>query len=341
MRWSDIHIKAGAMALGRREDTASAVADGRYDPEFHEAHGYQSLCVADGTLAVDLAVDAAGAALSRSGVDPADIALIVYVSSTPGGPDGLVPASYLQGKVVGTRISALEVSQTCNGALAALELSAAYLTAAPDAAVLLVTSDKHQLSDSERYRADPGNLDADGASALVLSRRDGVARLLSTVVVGDGRFNDLSLLDPESFPDRPSFLAEYRRRLRPMTEAMSDLRRESIARALTEADVDSAGVNRWVFANIGRLMIDWGLLEAFDIKESQTTWDWGRTVGHTGTGDQFAGLTHLLETGQVHVGDRIALCGNGVGFSYGCAVLEVAAEPAWDTSGHPYYSYIS
>jgi 3-oxoacyl-[acyl-carrier-protein] synthase III len=333
MRWSGIHINAGAMALGRREDTAAAVADGRYDPDFHEAHGYRSLCVADGALAADLAVEAARTALRRCGVDPADIALVVYASSTPEGREGMVPAAYLQGKVAGTTVSALEVGQTCNSALAALELSAAYAAVVPDGAVLLATSDKHQLSSSERYRADPGNLDADGATALVLSRRDGVARLLSTVVLSDGRYNDIALLDASSFPDRPAFLAEYRRRLKPMTESMSGLRRESIARALDEAGVDSAGVNRWVFANVGRMMIDWGLLEEFDIKESQTTWDWGRTVGHTGTGDQFAGLTHLLETGQVHAGDRIALCGNGVGFSYGCAVIEVGAEPAWETLG--------
>ncbi|MEV0699560.1 ketoacyl-ACP synthase III family protein [Saccharopolyspora sp. NPDC050389] len=336
MRWSDIHVKAGAVALGRREDTATAVADGRYDPDYCAAHDYESVCVAkDDELALDLAVDAARRALSRSGVDSAAIKLVVYVSSTPGGPDGIVPASYLQGKAVGAgTASALEVRQTCNGGLAALELAAAYLSAAPAGwSALIATSDKHQLPGAERYRSDPGNLDADGAAALVLSRGNGVARILSTVVLGDGRFSDVALDGPQNYANRQEFLAEQRRRLQPMLASAAALQRESVATALAEAGVLSAEINRWVFANVGRLMVDQEFRKEFGIEESRTTWDWGRTVGHTGTADQFAGLTHLLETGAVHVGDRVALCGNGVGFSHGCAVVDIVDEPEWSADG--------
>ena len=59
MRWSDVYIKAAATSLGTPEETAAAVADGRYDARFRAAHGYLSVSVAAADVsAVDLAADA-------------------------------------------------------------------------------------------------------------------------------------------------------------------------------------------------------------------------------------------------------------------------------------------
>jgi 3-oxoacyl-[acyl-carrier-protein] synthase-3 len=330
MRWSDIYISASAAVLGHRVDIATAVADGRYDPTLQRAHGYRSVCVADGGLPVDMAVQAARAALARSRVDASDIRLVVHASSTRQGPDELAPASYIQGRTFDGTASALEVKQSCNGALAALEVASAYLSTAPARSSALLTTSE-MFADEARYREDPGCVGADGATGVVLSRGTGVARLLSTAVVGDGRFADVGVaLDQSGAADRQAATMQQRKRLLlAMLESMFAVQRETIEGALADADAKSTEISRWVFPNIGANMVDREFRKGFGIDDSRTTWEWGRTVGHLGTGNQFAGLTHLLEVGAVRTGDRVALCGNGVGFSYGCAVLEIVREPDW------------
>lgn len=327
MRWDDVYLSASAMALGAREDTATAVADGRYDHDLNLAHGYQSVCVAADGPAMNLAVLAGREALARSGVQPDDVRLVIHASCNKQGPDGVVPASYIQGKTVTSLACAIEVNQTSNGGIAAVELASAYLAAAPAGSCALVTtSDKWH----DRYRTNAGYLVGDGGTGLVLSRGGGVARVLATVVIGDGRFSDIRGVDERDYPDRRSYLAEQRRRMLPMLLAMADLQKKSIELALAEAGLHSADIGTWVFANIGHFgIVDKEFRKTFGIQDSMTTWDWGRTVGHLGAGDQIAGLTHLLETGAVRTGERIALCGSGAGFSYGCAVLQVTSEPRW------------
>ncbi len=334
MRWSDVHVTASAMALGKAEDTATAVSEGRYYPAFHAAHGYLSVSVADDDRpAMDMAVDAARQALSRSRLNPADIGLVIHSSVDHQGPDDIPPASYIHGKAVGGRASAVEVKQACNGGIAALELGSAYLTAmAPGSSVLITTSDRCEPG-TDRYRSSLGELAGDGATALILSRGGGVARVLSTAIVGDGSFLGLPVPAAQvpKTGTRQELLAEQRRRLQPMLRAMSALQRESVDAALADAATDGAGISRWVFANVGLFLVDRKFRLAFDIDYSKTTWDWGRTVGHLNAGNQIAGFTHLIESGAIRPGDRIALCGNGVGFSYGCAILEIAANPDWSS----------
>ena len=330
MRWSDVYVNSCAMALGRREDTDEAVADGRYDPEYQIAHGYRSVSVTEYEMAMDLAVDAGRSALSRSSVSVDDVRLLIHTYCNPQGPSRIQPASYVQGKVLGRGGSALEVNQACNGGIAALEMGAAYLGAGTaGSAVLLTTSDKHPADEGSRYRTDPGNLPGDGGTGIVLTRGAGVARLLSTSIIGDGSFSIPNFAQAKDYGTRKEFLDEQRRRLLPMLKAMADLQRECAVRALAVAGVERTQISWWVFSHTGNFLANQAFREEFNIEDSATTWDWGRTVGHFGAGDQIAGLTHLIESGAVAVGDRVALFGNGVGFSYGCAVLEITAEPAW------------
>jgi 3-oxoacyl-[acyl-carrier-protein] synthase III len=337
MRWSDVHVTASAMVLGKPEDTATAVSQGRYYPAFHAAHGYLSVSVADDDRpAMEFAVDAARLALSRSRMDPADIGLTIHASVDRQGPDDIPPASYIHGKAVGGRASALEVKQACNGGIAALEMGAAYLTAMTAASSVLITTSDRCEPGADRYQSGLGELAGDGATALILSRVAGVARVLSTVILGDGSFLKLPGAAPPApgtGSSRQELIAEQRRRLQPMLRAMSALQRQCVEAALADAGTDGADISRWVFANVGLFLVDRKFRDAFGVDDSKTTWEWGRTVGHLNAGNQIAGLTYLIESGAVRPGDRIALFGNAVGFSYGCAVIEITANPDWAAAG--------
>lgn len=59
------------------------------------------------------------------------------------------------------------------------------------------------------------------------------------------------------------------------------------------------------------------------IPVSRTTWDYFATTSHIGPGDQFSALEYLAESGRCNRGDVILLIGEGVGFQFSVAVLEV------------------
>lgn len=343
MRWNDLYISACATSLGRREPTELAVVEGRYDAEEREADDYRSVCVAADGPAVEMAVDAASLALKRGVLDEID--LVVHSSVAHQGLDHFAPASYIQGKTVGGVGTALEVKQFSNGGLAAMDMAAAFLSVRPGASALLTTSDKFVPPVYDRYRSDRGVLMADGATAMVLSRDGGVARLLSTAVLSDGTYGAVYIGD-EPWTEvggggvdlrarREQYLADNGGLLVKMVQSMTERQLEVVRAALADADMEPADVTRWVFANVGRSMVDWRFRRAMGVTdESRTTWHWGRGVGHLGAGDQVAGLTHLLESGEVAPGDRVVLCGVGMGFSYGSAVVEILDRPEWSNSAN-------
>jgi 3-oxoacyl-[acyl-carrier-protein] synthase-3 len=331
MRWEDVYISSCATVLGQRELTADAVAQGRYDAEGWLAGGYESVCVAGDGPPVDMAVQAAQRALARSAVNTEDVNLLLHASCGPQAPDHVAAASYIQGHTVGGTGCALEIKQSYNGGIAALHLAAAHLRAESfGAAALVTTSDKFALPSVDRYRADPGIVLADGATGVVLSRSGGVARLLSSVVVGDGSFSEVVAFGvAERDTARTTFLTEPQSPLLSMVRSMSMLQLQSVRLALRDARLGAEAIRWWVCDHVGLARLDRTFHRVMGIDEANTTAKWGRTVGRLGAGDQVAGLTWLLEGTAVQVGDRVALCGTGRGLSYGCAIVEIITEPNW------------
>jgi len=327
LRWDDVFIRSCAVALGEREPVADAVAAGRYDPAISAAHGYESISVAGGRHAADMAVDAARAAIARSAVDPDDINIFIHAYVDEQGPEGVdEPASYVQGMAHDGRARALALRQGCNGTIASLEVGAMYVSSGGTA--VLTSADKYA-GESDRYRNDQGCVPADGATAMVLARGDGIARLVATEIVGDGRFSGLTALDPGQFADRQEFRKEQRKRVVSMMRAMTEARRDCVRAALEDAKIGPGDVRHWLMPYSGRFIVDREFYAEFGIDDERTTWDLGRTVGHLTGGDSVVGLTHLVETGAAAVGDRVVMLGDSAGFAFGCAVLEVAGKPAW------------
>ena len=346
MKWSDIYVSSAAAWLGRPEDVRTAVAEGRYDAEEARDDGYLSVRVAGEETPADMAVSAAERALARSAVPHEDFHLVAHASVGFQGLDHWAPPSYIQKRTVGGNGSALEVKQASNGGMAAIELAAAYLSArGGSAAALVTTADKYHLPVFDRYRSDKGMLRGDGASALVLARGAGVARLLSTAVIGDASHEGV-YRGGQGFADHigsEGWPVDLRSRLKTYLQSGADVReivhlltvrqQEVMQTALDDAGVKTDDVARFVFPNAGLTVVDWDFRRReFGIDEPRTLWGWGRTVGHIGAGDQAAGLSRLLETKEVGPGDLVVLSGIGAGFTFSCAVLEITEQPDWDSS---------
>lgn len=318
-------------------NVADAVADGRYDPADDDAHAYVSVTVANGEAPPEMAVRAGRLALERAGIPPGEVALLLHASAWFQGVDYWPAAAYVHREVLGgnRRAPALDVQQMCDGALGALELASSYLIADPGRRAALVTSaDRFEEPGFDRWRSDMGIVYGDGAAAAVLAR-EGFARLLSVVTVMDTELEAM-YRGAEEFAVRPGRTVDVRARRRAfMAGAEGVIDRttagltEAIEQALDESRTTLGDVSRFVFPNVGLRTLQTRYLDVFGLDRSVTTWDWGRRTGHVGAADQFTGLAHLMESGQVSPGDRVMLVGIGAGFSWTCAVAEITSCPAW------------
>lgn len=335
MRFEDLHIAGAALHV---EDTCSvdqALREGLCDERTAARSAVESVAVSAGGSAPELAVTAGRQVLERTGTPATDIDLLLHATVQYQGHDLWAPASYIQRYAVGNRCPAVEIKQLSNGGMAALELAAGYLSGAPGRkGALLTTGDVFGEPGFARWRSDPGTVYGDAGTALVLTRgRTGLARLRSLVTVSDADLEqmhrgrdlfsrvpfalrqplDLGLLQQTFIEDTGRSYSVAR------ITAGQD---ETLKRTLAEADCTLTDIAWFVLPNFGYGRLNSTFLRRWSIPEERTTWPWGRSVGHLGAGDQFAGLAFLAESGRVEPGELCLLFGIGAGFTWSCAVLE-------------------
>jgi 3-oxoacyl-[acyl-carrier-protein] synthase III len=347
VRVEDLYLRATAARLPDRRTVADALAAGECDPQSVARTEVLSVCVSAGESAAELAAQAARTALARAGSGPGDIDLILHADLYHQGQDVWPVASYIQRESAGNRCPAIEIRQMSNGGLAALDLACSYLRAEPSRSdALLTAGDRFCLPGIDRWRTDPGTPYADGAAALVLSRRGGFARLRSLAVDSDPELEQLHRGDepfgPAPFSTRaPIDFGAAKRdftRRHGVSFAVSRTAaglRTVVKRALADADIDLAEARWVVLPHFGYRRLDSIFLTPFGITPGRTCWEWSRTVGHLGAADQYAGLDHLVAAGRVAPGDRCVLISVGAGYSWGAAVLEILERPAWATPEPP------
>jgi 3-oxoacyl-[acyl-carrier-protein] synthase-3 len=342
VRLEDIYIRGTGVRLPSSLSVADAVASGACPARVASGTGTVSVSWSPEESAAEMAVAAARTALRRAATAPEDVDLLLHADTYHQGQDLWPVASYVQREAGAGKGPALEIRQMSNGGLAALDLAAAYLSAGSSRCdALLTTADRFCEPGIDRWRTDPGTPYADGATALVLSRRGGYARLLSVAMLSDAE------LEPLHRGDEPFSPAPFTHRI-PVD--FEEAKRAFVGRvgmsfAVTRAHAGQQAVIKEALADAGMELAeaDWVLLphfgkrrlevifhNPFGIDPARTTWDWSRTVGHLGAGDQFAGLDHLVSTGRARPGDRVVLGGVGAGYSGGCAVVEITDLPDWN-----------
>lgn len=334
MRVDGIYVRGHGVHLPARHRVADAVASGACPPHLVARTDIESVAVSDGESAPQMAVAAGRAALAHAGSGPGDVVLLLHADTNFQGQDLWATASYVQAGTLGNDCPAIEIRQMSSGGLAAMLLATTYLNGSHPADALLTTGDRFCLPGVDRWRTDPGTPYADGGTALVLSRRGGYARLRSIVMHADPALEALHR-SGEDFASAPmehgapvDFEAAKQRFLDRHGLSYGINRsvqgqRHTIKRALADADVELAEARWVVLPHFGFRRLTSNYLRPYDIDPARTTWEWSRTVGHLGAGDQFAGLAHLVDTGRARPGDICVLVAVGAGFTWGCAVLEI------------------
>ncbi|WP_432840356.1 ketoacyl-ACP synthase III family protein [Dactylosporangium sp. CA-092794] len=345
MQWTDLYISGVAAWLPEPRTTDAAVAAGILPRERRDLLGIDSVTVAsddESDAPPRMAVRAAEAALKRAGASPDDVALVVHSSLWFQGADCWPVASYVANEAVGRLVPAFEVLQRCNGGMWSIDLAARYLAAggaggAGGTAALLTTADRFSDPMIDRWNCVDVTMYGDGAAALVLSTTSGFARVLSTATAADNSLEGLARgLEPLS-GHRPTGPIDLVRRTVDYvsTGVYPDLIHRYLELLVSAKDraLEDSGTTpeqlRWAVIPVSRRGTGHELYHLLGVPDERTSWAFGRTTGHVGSGDQFAGLAHVVETGEVAAGDRILLFGGGAGFTCTAAVVEILDVPRW------------
>ncbi|MFD6278291.1 ketoacyl-ACP synthase III family protein [Streptomyces sp. NPDC060209] len=341
MRCDQLYIAGLGSWLPPAVPVADAVARGEWEPAAAARSGMRSVTVCeDDTLApAEMAVKAAELALERAGTDGSDVRMLLHASLYDQGNALWGTASYVQRRTVRAGCPALEVRQVSNGGMAGLLLASAVLGQG-GGEVLLTTADRFCPPGFDRWHSDPGTVYADGGTAMLLSAREGFARVRSLAVVSDPELEGMHR-EGEPFGEArnapPGVLdldAHKKRYVARAGMSFSVARvaagqRDAVKEALADAGVDASEVSRWVLPHFGRRRLETNCLRPLGIEADRTTWDFSSRVGHLGAGDQTAGLEHLVRSGALGPGDRCVLMGVGAGFTWSCSVVEVLHAPGW------------
>ncbi|MFF7163177.1 3-oxoacyl-ACP synthase III family protein [Streptomyces sp. NPDC008086] len=341
MKWDSLYIEGfGSYLPEEREFAAEMVASGRYSHVEHRKTGQVSAVVARperGETAPEMAVAAGRSALTDSGTDPADIDVLVHAVVLHNGLEGWNCGAYLQSELGIEECVPIEIRTACAGAVVGMELVGRWCAGSGKG--MVTASDAWQLPLFDRWASDSGLVYGDGAGALVLGHDGGPFRVLSTSVVSDPllermhRGNDSMAMpyygtgEPIDLRQRVAAFAEARSTEEFWTRNTAALSR-CAETALADAGTAHADIAHWLVPNFGKVLLRKQCFGPLKIDAGQTLAERGWEIGHTGAADPVVGLDLLRRSGTLTPGDRLLLTGIGVGFTWGCAVLEYTGAPA-------------
>jgi 3-oxoacyl-[acyl-carrier-protein] synthase III len=195
----------------------------------------------------------------------------------------------------------------------------------------------------DRWRFGPGYVAGDGASAVLLDSRSGFARLAAVGTAAVPEAEEVHRSGEALFPPGPTLgrklnfagrADDFNRRAAAAggTTVWLQVHQtlvETVERTAEEAGIGLDKVARVAFMNYSREIVEQRGVLALGLPMSRSTWDFGRTVGHLGAGDQVVSLDHLLSAGELGPGDHMLLVGVGPGVTVSAAVVEVLDPPPW------------
>jgi 3-oxoacyl-[acyl-carrier-protein] synthase-3 len=281
-----------------------------------ERTGIRSRYIAgEGETTASLATDAARRALEHSGVDAADIGLIVLATATP---DQTFPSSATKVQAalgIGDCI-AFDVHAVCTGFLYALSVADSMLRSGNAKKALVIGAETFSriLDWEDRTTC---VLFGDGAGALVLSAEETERGILATRLHADGRHNDLLFVD--GGPSTTGTVGKLRMKGREVfrhavTNLAAVLNEVLEAAGLSAADVD------WVVPHQANARI----LDATAKKLGLPSEKVVVTVDeHANTSAASVPLAFdkAIKDGRIQRGDIVVLEAMGGGFTWGAAAL--------------------
>ncbi|HEY1515803.1 MAG TPA: beta-ketoacyl-ACP synthase 3 [Solirubrobacteraceae bacterium] len=265
----------------------------------------------------DFAARAGQRALSRAGVDPADVDLVLVATLTQ---DELMPnAAPIVAHAIGAdRAGAIDLGAACTGFLSGLSLAAAQIETGRAECVLLIGADfTTRIVDWDDKRTAP--LFGDGAGAVVVAAAPGEFGAIGPIVLGaDGSGAPAIQIPHDDRKLRMDGPEVYRHAVARMGEATLTAVEDA---GLTLEDIDLFVYHQ---AN-GRILR--ALAEKLQLPSERVV-DCIENLGNSSAATLPLGLVTAERDGLLKPGARVLLSAFGAGFTWGAGVIE------WGGSDH-------
>jgi 3-oxoacyl-[acyl-carrier-protein] synthase-3 len=339
----DLHVNGIGCDVGALTPVAAPLATGEFTSDDAARTGQVSTAVAQ-RHGPELAVRAGAEALRQvrattgEAVQPS---LCLHAGIYHSGIDFWHAASYVRDQLgigAGPGLT-LELGAMSNSVVAAMDVAASVLRGRPDHDAALITAgDRFGGTGFPHWSTDIGIVYGDAGSAVVVSRRPGIARIRSIASYTDPSLEGLQRGDE---PFRTASIAAHhavdirrrkkqwlsRRSAAEVNIRNSDAVTMVVKTALTDVGLDLPDMARICAPHYGRRLVETQVLRPLGIPEDRTMTELGLRVGHLGASDQIVALDHLLRSGEVATGDHVLLLGIGVGMTWTAVVLEVGPTP--------------
>ena len=266
-----------------------------------------------GGTTAGLSVESGRQALAMSGVDPAEIDLLILATTTP---DRVVPAtSATVQHALGLSCGAFDLNAACSGWVYGLVAAHGFIATGAEKILVIGTDTLARITDwTDRNTA---ILFADGSGAAVLEAVDGPGQLLGWDLDADGSAEDALYCEVGGL-----LQMEGREVFRRAVRIMVDSATKSMAHAGVTADdiklvVPHQANIRIISASCDRLGI--GLDRASIVLDH---------TGNTSAASVPLALAEALDAGRVSDGDLVLFVGFGAGMTSASAVVR------WDQTAH-------
>jgi 3-oxoacyl-[acyl-carrier-protein] synthase III len=259
----------------------------------------------------DYAARAGAAALTRAGVDPIDLDLVIVATMTP---DELTPnaAPLVASQLGADRAGAFDVGAACTSFLSAVAVAAAQIEARRAAWVLVVGADFiTRITDWQDRKSAP--LFADAAGAAVLGASGGEHGAIGPIVLGaDGAGPHAIIANHSDRKLRMDGPVVYKHAVARMTEATLE--------AVRRADLTLDDIDLFVYHQ-ANARITRALGERLELDPERVV-DCIEGLGNSSAATLPLGLAAAERDGRLRPGARVLLGAFGAGFTWGGGVIE-------------------
>ncbi|MGW9209729.1 3-oxoacyl-[acyl-carrier-protein] synthase III C-terminal domain-containing protein [Embleya sp. NPDC055664] len=294
------------------------------EPRPATLNGFTSAAIATDHTPTHMAARAGLKALRHADVAPADLSTLVHANFQD--EDHYTPGTYLLRVLGGAHTVGYELCAASDGGAAALIAAAEHLTARPAAKAALVTAGARFPEQRWGGAREMGYVAGDTGAAAVLTRGTGFARLSATAQAVEPRLEVLTRAGTghagggRPFPIEDSGLM-------PHMDTLQRATRRCVETVLDETDTKPGDVTHVVAIAIGSIVLDLVLAGSpLDLRCEDTSWTFGRHLGHAGPCDILLGLDRLFRSGTARAGDRVLVLSFGLGFRWTTALIEVTRD---------------
>jgi 3-oxoacyl-[acyl-carrier-protein] synthase-3 len=315
----------------------SAILSGQYSNKDASEMEYESISViTDDVSILEMAQKAATNALIKANIIGKQLEILTFNSvNSHGNPQLWCPASYIQRILCAEEALPLSINQGCNGQLLSIALISQILISSKKKYGLTVAADKFSGTGINRWHGDYGIVYGDAATAVVLSRVGGIAKIISLETVNDPELEELHRFDEaHNTQDNEYFEKKYNVRLA-KKEFLKNYGKDVVMKATQSAmkklwkntfihkEFVPADVKYFIFPNLAKNILDNNYFSIHSGVEKKSLWKFGKTVGHLGASDCIAGLSYLFENNKLISGDKVLCVGAGAGFSWSFMLIEI------------------